>query len=71
MLFETLLCYVKNNANLKQTAQELSQHENTIRYRLEKIGTVCDLNYRFSEDAEQLSLAVKIYIARTLLPEEN
>lgn len=71
VLFETLICYVKNSANLKQTAQELSQHENTIRYRLEKIGTVCDLNYRFSEDAEQLSLAVKIYIARTLLPKEN
>lgn len=70
-LFETLLCYVKNNANLKQTAQELSQHENTIRYRLEKIGRVCNLNYRSSADAEQLSLAVKIYIARALLPEEN
>lgn len=71
VLFETLLAYVENDASLKATAQLLSQHENTIRYRLEKIGTVCDLNYRSSADAEQLSLAVKIHIARGILPEED
>ena len=51
------------------TAAALTQHENTVRYRLEKIRTVCGLSYRFAADGEQLSLAAKIHMARTLLPE--
>ena len=61
--------YVKNDADLKKTAAALTQHENTVRYRLEKIRTVCGLSYRFAADGEQLSLAAKIHMARTLLPE--
>ena len=68
-LFETLLSYVKNDADLKKTAAELTQHENTVRYRLEKIHSICGLSYRFAADGEQLSLAAKIHMARTLLPE--
>mgnify|MGYP004564006789 FL=1 len=70
-LFETLLSYVKNDADLKKTAAELTQHENTVRYRLEKIHTVCGLSYRVNAEAEQLSLAVKIHLARGFLYEDK
>lgn len=69
-LFETLLRYVENDADLKKTAELLSQHENTIRYRLEKIHSICGLSYRTAADGEQISLAAKIHMARGLLPEE-
>ena len=70
-LFETLLSYVKNDADLKKTAAALTQHENTVRYRLEKIHTVCGLSYRVNAEAEQLSLAVKIHLARGFLYEDK
>lgn len=66
-LFETLLTYTEHDMNLKKTAGLLGQHENTIRYRLEKIHSLCSLNYRSSAVAEQLSLAVKVHIARQMI----
>lgn len=65
--FETLLCYIQNDSDLKKTAVQLGQHENTIRYRLEKIHDICGLNYRINVDAEQLSIAVKIYFSIRLI----
>lgn len=65
--FETLLCYIQNDSDLKKTAVQLGQHENTIRYRLEKIHDICGLNYRINVDAEQLSIAVKIYFSLRLI----
>lgn len=68
--FKTLLCYIQNDSDLRKTAAQLGQHENTIRYRLEKIHDICGLNYRINADAEQLSIAVKIYLSLGLIQAE-
>ncbi|MEM5776282.1 MAG: helix-turn-helix domain-containing protein, partial [Anaerolineaceae bacterium] len=36
-LFTTLCVYLKNNRNLKQTANELYLHPKTVKYRIDKI----------------------------------
>lgn len=66
-LFETLLTYIEQGADLKKAAKLLGQHENTVRYRLEKLRGICSIDYRSQDGNEQLSLAVKIYIARRML----
>lgn len=61
-LLKTLLEYVQYGGNLHQLAEAFSQHENTIRNRLDKIGTLTGLNYRKPGDYEQLALAARIYL---------
>ncbi|QIB70060.1 PucR family transcriptional regulator [Aminipila butyrica] len=60
-LLDTLLCYIQLDCSLLETAEQLSQHRNTIRYRLEKISEITHLNYKSFSAMEQLSLAVKIH----------
>ena len=43
VFFETLLSDIKHDADLKKTAVELTQHENTVCYRLKKLYFVCGL----------------------------
>lgn len=59
-MFKTAIIYVENNGNIKDTADELFQHENTIRYRINKIKDILNMeeNHSFYEE---LSIAVKIY----------
>ena len=35
-IFETVSCYVSNNCDTKRTAEEMSVHVNTVRYRIKK-----------------------------------
>ncbi|MDD3168457.1 MAG: PucR family transcriptional regulator ligand-binding domain-containing protein [Eubacteriales bacterium] len=60
-LMETLLEYVKNNGNIKLTAQKLYQHGNTIRYRIGKIRTLLNLEEDFNSFA-QLYLFVRLHL---------
>lgn len=59
-LFETAIIYVGNYGNIKDTADQLFQHENTIRYRIKKIKEILNMeeNHSFYEE---LSIAVKTY----------
>lgn len=60
-LLKTAIIYVDNDGDLKQTAKEMYQHQNTIRYRITKIKELLnmqDMNIKFHE---QLSLAIKVY----------
>lgn len=50
-LMETLLEYVRNNGDMKLTAQKLFQHSNTIRYRIDKIRKLLSL----ADDADSLA----------------
>ena len=50
-LMETLLEYVRNNGDMKLTAQKLFQHSNTIRYRIDKIRKLLNL----ADDADSLA----------------
>lgn len=66
-LTETLIQFIECNGNLNQLSRQISLHENTLRYRLEKIELLNGLNFRNPEHYEQLSLAVKIYICNELI----
>jgi len=60
-LLETVIAFVERDGVISKTAEALSQHENTIRYRLKKVQEVLnmeDLNFSFYE---QLFAAVKIH----------
>lgn len=61
-LLETLLEFVQCDGDLHKLSNNFSQHENTLRYRLDKIGTLTGLNYRKPGNYEQLALAARIYL---------
>ncbi len=66
-LSETLIEYVLSDCNIRETAGRIVQHENTIRYRLEKIALLTGLDFRSQSHLEEMSLAVKIGICEDLL----
>lgn len=66
-LIETLITYINSDCNKDMAAEKLSHHEQTIRYRLNKIYSLTDLNRESPSDMEQLSIACKIYISNQLL----
>ncbi|MDA8234773.1 MAG: helix-turn-helix domain-containing protein [Clostridia bacterium] len=59
-LTQTLNLFLKNDCQLKKTAQELYVHVNTLRYRLEKIQEICQLDFENAEVKFELFLAFKI-----------
>lgn len=59
-LQKTLFGLIECNGNLRELAQKLDQHENTLRQRLARIAALTKLDFRQMADYEQLSLAVKI-----------
>lgn len=59
-LAETLEAFCQAGHSISQSAVLLMQHENTIRYRLEKIQALTMLDFRKPTELEQLSLACKI-----------
>ncbi|MGF6376742.1 hypothetical protein M2140_001820 [Clostridiales Family XIII bacterium PM5-7] len=66
-LTETLETYCQSGHSIAQCAVLMKQHENTIRYRLEKIQSLTALDFRKPADLEQLSLACKIRQCEKLL----
>lgn len=62
-VLETLQAYVLHGASVPDTAAVLSQHVNTVRYRLDRVRELTGLDYKNFSDLEQLSLAVKIGMA--------
>lgn len=60
-LLKTAISYVKNNGDVKETAKELFQHSNTIRYRVDRISKVlskkCDIKHFY----EELAVAIRIH----------
>ncbi len=59
VLLTTLESFVASGCSMRGTAAALGVHENTLRYRLERIAAATGLSCRSFEDLEQLSLAVK------------
>lgn len=66
-LLETITEFIKADGCLHTLAKKLEQHENTLRYRFDKIHSITGLNYRNPNDYEQFSMAVKIKIAAKLV----
>lgn len=59
-LADTLGAYCQAGCSISAAAAAMAQHENTLRYRLDKIRELTGLNYKDPGDLEQLSLAWKI-----------
>ena len=57
---EVLKAYYGNNMSLKETAQQLYIHKNTLQYQLDRIHTKTGLDPRAFADAEVLDTALKL-----------
>ena len=55
---ELLQIYFRNNQSLKETAEELGIHRNTLQYQLDQIAGKCGKNPREFQEAFQLQLAL-------------
>lgn len=60
-LFDTLYVYLRVSGNLKDTAEHLHIHRNTLKYRLGKISELLKLNIEDAEIRFNLMLAYKLY----------
>ncbi len=61
-LLNTVTQFVKESGSLENTAAAMGQHKNTIRYRLNKAGSILGIDPLSLGGYEQLALAVRIYI---------
>lgn len=69
-LQETLEAYCENGFRFSDAAAALSQHENTVRYRMEKIAEVTGLHYKSPQELQQLDLAYRIQLCQEILEKE-
>lgn len=60
-LLNTAVKYVENNGDMKATAEELFQHSNTVRYRIDRINKMVSENCKSEHFYEELAIAVRIY----------
>lgn len=65
-LLETLVEFVKCGGNSKLAAQKLNIHDNTFRYRINKIREKIDPNSNDYIFFENVSLAIKIYLLESI-----
>ncbi len=63
-LLSTAIKYIACDGNVKKTSEALFQHDNTIRYRVGKMKEILGMEGLEGGFYEQLSAAVKIYLAR-------
>ena len=61
VLFDTLRAYLMMNGNLKDTAEHLIIHRSSLKYRLEKIAELLDVNLEDAEERFNLMLAYMLY----------
>ncbi len=59
-LMSTLRQFVQNGGDYSQTAQKMSQHENTIRYRINRIKSLLGIEHDTIHFYETIALVVKI-----------
>ncbi|WP_432667185.1 PucR family transcriptional regulator ligand-binding domain-containing protein [Wukongibacter baidiensis] len=58
-LINTAKCFLKNDGNIKKTSVELFLHENTVRYRIDKIKEILNMKKSTISFYVQLCLALK------------
>ncbi|HSC36810.1 MAG TPA: helix-turn-helix domain-containing protein, partial [Chitinophagaceae bacterium] len=59
-LLSTLAAYCANNRNIVETARNLHTHQNTIRYRLERVNELLSESISKSESWFNIELAIRI-----------
>lgn len=60
-LLKTAITYIENNGDIKATANELFQHSNTIRYRVDRISKILSKSCETEHFYEELAVAVRIH----------
>lgn len=60
-LLKTAIKYIENNGDIKTTAEELFQHGNTVRYRIDKINKIISAHCKDEHFYEELAVGVRIY----------
>jgi hypothetical protein len=60
-LMGTAICYIDNDGDFSKTARAMCLHENSIRYRLNKIREILGFKDKKLTFYEQLFIAVKLY----------
>ncbi|SDJ53008.1 PucR family transcriptional regulator [Salimicrobium halophilum] len=60
-LVHSLTTYFQNNESLSKTANELYVHINTMKYRLQRIKTITNLDVKNTEDKLNLHIGLKIH----------
>lgn len=60
-MFHTAVKYIENDGIKKTTADSLFIHENTVRYRINKIKEILGMKDLEGSFYEQLSAAIKLY----------
>ncbi|WP_409271410.1 helix-turn-helix domain-containing protein [Neobacillus sp. SCS-31] len=63
VLLHTLLCFIRNNKNHKDTAAEMHIHGNTLYYRLKKIEDMLQLSLNNEKEWVDLMIATQLYVA--------
>jgi sugar diacid utilization regulator len=69
-LVTTLVTYLGNDASMAKTAADLFAHRHTIRYRLERVRELTNLDVDKSEDRERLTLGIKAMQLLGRVPEK-
>ncbi|WP_158738097.1 XylR N-terminal domain-containing protein [Alteribacillus sp. YIM 98480] len=70
-LLLTLKSYLDNNGNLQQTADDLHLSIAGLRYRLERIENLCDVDLKSGPGRFQCQLAIQIYFAIKINSKQN
>lgn len=60
-LMNTIDIFLKNDCSINDTAEKLFIHPNTLQYRLNKVKTLCGLDYKKTEDKFILLICSLIY----------
>ncbi|MDQ0214935.1 DNA-binding PucR family transcriptional regulator/GAF domain-containing protein [Oikeobacillus pervagus] len=60
-LFTTLRVYIYNNGNWKKTMESLFIHRSTLRYRMERIRDILEIDIDHAENRLNLMMAYKLY----------
>ena len=58
-VLDTIKAFVKNKGDFKKTAFDVAQHENTVRYRINKLKTWLDMEDDNISFYETISLITK------------
>ncbi len=61
MLFETLKTFLDTNQNYILTAEKLFLHPKTVRYRIDKIKTVLEIDFANPEELLQVQIAARLF----------
>ena len=59
-LIETLECYINHNCDIKQTAEGMYLHRNTLRYRINKIEELLQVDINDIQTVINFAVAFKI-----------